>query len=168
MPDDTNSFLGIKPAAESGADVPRKAGALREHEGSQCVKCGALFLSKVDKCSACQSIAQPVKWYSRLCVERLAFILVATVAASILGLFSTDSDTKLMAVAVVPALYVLGYQFMGVRLTERFAEGHVPPDASKGFSWARFFKEGMVLGGVIIAIGAAIALRALWRAASHS
>jgi RNA polymerase subunit RPABC4/transcription elongation factor Spt4 len=149
------------PSLERRTAVPGKAGDYTEHEGSKCVKCGTLFFSKVERCSRCQSDVQPANWYSRICIERIAFILVGTVAFSILGSFSTNGDTKLAAVGFVPALYVLAYQFMGVRFTESFAT--VPPNASQAFSWARFLKEGVVLGTIFLVVAAAIALRAFLR-----
>jgi hypothetical protein len=156
-----------KPSAENGSPPPGKVGALTEHDGSKCVKCGAIFFSKVDKCSKCQSDVQPTKWYSRPCVERIAFIPILMVLLFILGSLSTDPETPWILSLGVPAFYVIGWQFMGLRFSEKFGEGHLPPDAQATFSWARFFKEGIVFAIIFVVVGVAILSSALWRSSWH-
>ncbi len=114
-----------------------------------CPQCQTAYQGEVEKCGGCGGVLTPSRSYSRFCIERLLFIPFMMVVVFALSFLVSSPDARMLPI-VVPAIYVLAYQFGGMRFTEYFGEGKVPKYAYKSFSWLRFGKESIPFIGIIL------------------
>jgi len=135
-----------------------EAKRLHECQGSKCPKCELVFFGGLDKCSQCGCATEPAKWYSRFCLERLAFIVTVASICGIGALVSgEDAGTVFGAFFgtgfILFSMYYTANYFLGIGgFEERFAEGAVPPRAHLAFSFGRYFSEIFRVIGVFIAL----------------
>lgn len=132
-------------------------GRLEEHSGAVCRRCDKVYTLGMSKCPACGQALRQLKWYTRLLVERIAFIPASMIVIFALSFLSSDSELKALPI-IVPAAYVLGHTFMGVRFREKFFEGQVPYYARSTFSFKRFLREGIVFAVVVLILGVGFAV----------
>jgi len=129
---------------------------LEEHEGAKCPKCETVFLEKTEKCPQCDIPTEPTKYYTRLCVERWAFIGTVVLLIGLITLFIHPENALIalgLSAWLVPAAYWTAHYFTGIGgFTERFPGDAVPDRAHLPFSWPRYFSEFVRVIGVIVAL----------------
>ena len=136
---------------------------LKEHQGSRCAKCDLVFFDEAEKCVHCQEQTQPVKWYSRFIVERLAFTFIAPAifaGAYVAARSNEAAKNELGFVGLYPGLVFLVFAFFsGAKMlmglggyTESFHEKNLPARANQTFNFARFLMEFVYFAGVVLAM----------------
>lgn len=148
--DDEPEPDGKKPTAEIGLTN------LEEHKGVKCTSCDSSFYKEFERCPECGGPTESNKWYGRLCIERIAFIV--TISILIAGVGTAVSDDGFedffgivfgLMFAIFFCYFLTGFFGFG-RFTERFLEGEVPDRAYLNFSWRRFFTEFLYGIGIVI------------------
>ncbi len=134
---------------------------LAEHDGTKCDKCDTVFFSMMERCTECQGEVEPAIWYTRTCFERWAFIPILMGILYLLSFLSDTTGARVLPI-MVPAFYIIGNQFMGIKFSEAFAQGQVPPYAYRAFSFMRLFREGLVFVFIFLGFGIASAAVVLW------
>jgi len=128
---------------------------LYECDGTKCTKCGVVYYDKrVNKCNQCHNPTEPAKYYSRTCVERVAFIATLALIVAIATIFISDNfGACVLALFMVPAMYFTANYFFGIGgLTEVFSEDSIPSYAKLNFSWPKYFSEAFSAIKIAIAL----------------
>lgn len=127
---------------------------LYEHDGTKCTQCGVVYYGKINKCTRCNNPTEPAKYYSRTCVERVAFIATLALIVAVATIFLSDNfGAYVMAPLMVPAVYFTANYFFGIGgLTEVYSENSIPPHAKLNFSWPRYFSEVFYVAKIVIAL----------------
>ena len=146
---------------------------LKENEARKCPKCESIYSEKQKKCYSCDIQTEPMKMYSRLLYERLAFIGSTSVIAAIvysiykfitgteflfveilvIALFSPVCIACIYLFAYILSTYAITYDIPSVgSLKISFPEGQIPEWANDNFSWVRYFIEAALFIGIIVFI----------------
>lgn len=146
---------------------------LKESEARKCPKCESIYSEKQEKCYNCDIQTEPMKMYSRLLYERLAFIgSTSVIAAIVYFIYKIISGTEFLLVEIllitlfspvcIAGIYLFAYILSTYAITYNipsvgslkisFPEGQIPEWANQNFSWTRYFTETALFIGIILFI----------------
>jgi ABC-type antimicrobial peptide transport system permease subunit len=120
--------------------------------GSRCLTCGNSFFAVTEKCPKCDEKTEPITYYKRIRVERLAFsgitsLIIAILVCLFKGKLNLFVPSLLGSLAIILSFYFTIKYFFGIGggFEESFLPEDKPEYADIAFSWPKFYKDAIVM-----------------------
>lgn len=148
---------------------------LKEKECRKCPRCNEIHLDRKKTCPSCNIPTEKTLYYSRLRLERFAFIYTLSLIISVSLFFVVRWESAkvgptyvvFLFFIVIPGLLMFIYHMVNEYLSDRgsvgkrtrkelsifkeiFFQNNKPTEGDLPFSWPKYFKEALSFVGILL------------------